>query len=140
MPAKNINHLAVWVGAIVFFFWGYVFWGLIFKAQALAMAAQTNAPTTPLAPLTYVGMFVMALILGYGTAIALSDSSKPGASHGISFGLFMGVVFFASTRLTQTLAQQHPLSWWVLEVCWALIGFALVGAIVGGWSRKAATA
>ena len=82
--------------------------------------------------------FLMALVLGYGSAIALADSDNPTASHGISFGLFMGIVFYASVTLTTTLFSGRPLGGWLLNIGWALIGFAMVGAIVGGWRKRAA--
>lgn len=137
MAGKSINHAAAWVGGIVFFLWGYVWFGVLFKAQTAALLMSANSPSSPSATPYIVG-FLMALVLGYGTAIALADSDHPTAAHGISFGLFMGVVFYASVRLTQTLFGGFPLSSWLLEIGWALIGFALVGAIVGGWRKQSA--
>ena len=137
MPSKGINHLAVWVSAIVFFLWGYVWFSVLFKSQVTAMMSQMNA-VSPTSPVPYIVGFLMALVLAYGTAIALADSQNHSASHGISFGLFMGVIFYAGPRLTQTLFGGTPVSWWLLEIGWALIGFALVGAIVGGWPKRAA--
>ena len=141
MPAKSINHLAAIVGAIVFFLWGYVWYAVLFKNQAMALMTQagmTPSQMNPNSPTPYIVGFLMALVLGYGTAIALADSDRPGAGHGVSFGLFMGVVFYASTTLTSTLFSGRPLGLWLLNVGWALIGFMLVGAIVGGWRSKAA--
>lgn len=133
MPSKSINHLAVWVAAIVFFLWGYVWYNVLFKAATEAMMMGSAAPT---GPTPYIIGFLMALVLGYGTAIALSKGETPSAAHGISFGLFMGVIFYASVTLTQTMFGGRPITGWLLEIGWALIGFALVGAIVGGWQRK----
>ena len=138
MASKSINHAAAWVGAIVFFVWGYIWFGVLFKAQAAAMMAQNGAAVNPAGATPYIVGFLMALVLGYGTAIALADSGTPTAGHGISFGLFMGIVFYASVTLTSTLFAGRPLSGWLLNVGWALIGFALVGAIVGGWRKRAA--
>lgn len=140
MPTKSINHLAVWVSAIVFFLWGYVWFNVLFKNQAMALMAANpeGGSMNPTSPVPYIVGFLMALVLGYGTAIALADSTTPTAAHGISFGLFMGVVFYASVTLTSTLFSGRPLSVWLLGVGWALIGFAIVGAIVGGWRSKAA--
>jgi hypothetical protein len=140
MPTKSINHLAVFVSAIVFFMWGYVWFSVIFKSQTMALLTQMgqSASMNSTSPTPYIVGFLMALLLGYGTAIALADSDQPGAPHGISFGLFMGVIFYASTTLTSTLFSGFPLGLWLLNVGWALIGFMLVGAIVGGWRAKAA--
>jgi hypothetical protein len=138
MPSKSINHLAVWVGAIVFFMWGYVWYNVLFKSQTMAMMSQAGGPMSPTSPTPYIVGFLMALVLSYGTAIALADSTQHTASHGVSFGLFMGVIFYAGTTLTSTLFSLRPLSGWLLNIGWALIGFALVGAIVGGWKSKSA--
>jgi hypothetical protein len=139
MASKSINHVAVWVAAIAFFLWGYVWFGVLFKAQTTAMMVASGAPMNPSGPTPYIVGFLMALVLGYGTAIALADSSTPTAAHGISFGLFMGTVFYASVTLTSTLFAGRSLGSWLLNVGWALIGFAIVGAIVGGWRSKVGT-
>ena len=138
MASKSINHAAAWVGAIVFYVWGYVWFSLLFKTQTAAYMAQTGAAATPTSPVTYLIGFLMALVLGYGTAMALADSTTPTAAHGISFGLFMGVVFYASVTLTTTLFSGRPFNGWLLDLGWAMIGFALVGAIVGGWRKGSA--
>ena len=137
MGSKSINHAAAWVSAIVFYAWGYVWFSLLFKAQTAAYMAQTGAAGTPTSPVTYAIGFLMAVVLGYGTAMALADSSTPTAAHGISFGLFMGVVFYASVTLTTTLFSGRPFNGWLLDLGWALTGFAMVGAIVGGWRKRA---
>jgi hypothetical protein len=134
MPSRSINHLAVWIAAIVFFVWGYVWYNVLFKSATEAMMMGRTAPA---GPTPYIIGFLMALVLGYGTAIALSKGDAPSAGHGISFGIFMGVVFYASVTLTQTMFGGWPITSWLLEIGWALIGFALVGAIVGGWPRRA---
>ncbi len=138
MTSKSINHAAAWVGAIVFFLWGWVWFSLLFKAQTMAMMSQLGTANSPASPVPYVVGFLMALILGYGAATALADSDNPTAAHGVSFGLFMGVVFYASVTLTTTLFSGQPLGGWLLNVGWALTGFAFVGAIVGGWRKRAA--
>lgn len=138
MPSKSINHAAAWVGAIAFFVWGYVWHAVLFKSQYTAFMSQMCGQMNPTTPLPYIVGFLMALVIGYGSAIALADSEHPTASHGISFGLFMGVVFFASITLTQTLFRGQPITLWLLDAGFALIGFAIVGAIVGGWKRRAA--
>jgi hypothetical protein len=117
--------------------WGYVWFAVLFKNQAMALMSQAGMSPRQMnsnSPVPYVVGFLMALVLGYGTAIALADSDQPGAGHGISFGLFMGIVFYASTTLTSTLFSGRPLGLWWLNVGWALIGFMLVG----GWRSKTA--
>ncbi|MDQ6767549.1 MAG: DUF1761 domain-containing protein [Candidatus Eremiobacteraeota bacterium] len=138
MPFNKINHLAVFVAAIVFFLWGWL-WYTIFGNQWLALVGKAAASMTP-SPAPYVVGFLMALVLAYGTAIALADSDRPGAAHGVSFGIFMGVIFYASTMLTGYLFEGRPLGLWLINAGYGLTGFALVGAIVGGWRKRAVAA
>jgi Protein of unknown function (DUF1761) len=139
MPAKSINHVAVWLSAIVFFIWGYVWYGVLFKNYVMVAMTQMNShPSNSAVP--YVVGFLMSLVIGYGTAIALADSEHHTASHGISFGLFMGIIFYAAPTLSQNQFSGNPITWWLLDAGWAVIGFALVGAIVGGWKARAVTA
>ncbi|HXW52254.1 MAG TPA: DUF1761 domain-containing protein [Candidatus Acidoferrales bacterium] len=133
MPSKSINHLAAWIGAIAFFIWGYLWHGVFFKAQTDAMMV-TN---TPPGPEQYIVGFLMSLVVGYGIAIALSKSDTPTVASGISFGIFMGIVFYCTVTLTATLFLNRPISFWLIQAGYALSGFAIVGAIVGGWARRA---
>jgi hypothetical protein len=41
--------------------------------------------------------------------------------------------------MTTTLFAGRDFGTWLLNLGWALIGFAIVGAIVGGWRKKLAT-
>jgi len=138
MGRKGINHAAAWVGAIVFYLWGYLWFGVIFKSATAAAMSQFGPITNPVTTGTYILAFIMALILGYGTANALADSSTPTVAHGISFGVFMGVVFYGSVTFTTALFAGRGMGLWYLDIGWALIGFAIVGAIVGGWRSRAA--
>ncbi len=137
MPTNKINHAAAWVAAIVFYVWGYIWFSLLFKNQVSSILSGMNASQVSNSPIVYAVGFLLALVVGYGFAIALADSSNPSAAHGISFGLFMGVVFFASVALTLTMFQGRSISLWLYNTGYALIGFMIVGAIVGGWPRKA---
>jgi hypothetical protein len=139
MPAKSINHLAVWLSAIVFYVWSYLWYSIFFKnATIAAMTAMNSQPVA--GPVPYIVGALMALVIGYGTAIALADSEHHTASHGLSFGIFMGIIFYAAPTLTQNQFGGHPITWWLLDAGWAVSGFAIVGAIVGGWKARAVPA
>jgi hypothetical protein len=133
MPSKSINHLAVWVAAIVFFAWGYLWHGVFFKNATDAAMVPGATPGT----VAYIIGFLSALVVSYGTATALTKSDTPSAAHGISFGIFMGIVFFCTVTLTASVFLGRPLSFWLLQAGYALSGFAIVGAIVGGWRGRA---
>ena len=137
----GINHLAVIVAAIAYFVWQGI-WYTVLGNQWLALVGRTTAgggaPAATATP--YIVGFIMALILAYVAAIALADSSQPTAAHGVQFALFMGIGIFATILLTEYVFEQRPLGLWLMNAAIPVTGFAIVGAIVGGWrSRVRAT-
>jgi hypothetical protein len=137
MPDR-INHLAVWVAAVAYFVFGGIWYGALFGGVWTTLAGKPMAPggTT-----LYIESFVLGLVLAYGTAIALSRRPEDlTLQQGISFALFMGIVLFASQTLNQALYESRPLLLWLIDTAYVVIGFAIVGAIVGGWKKKVAAA
>jgi len=140
---SGINHLAVIVAAIAYFIWQGI-WYTIFGKQWLALVGWTNVAQAPGAtsptPVPYIVGFIMALVLAYVTAIALADSSQPTAAHGVQFAVFMGIGIFATILLTEYVFERRPLALWFMNAAIPVTGFAIVGAIIGGWrSRVRAT-
>jgi hypothetical protein len=134
MPTK-IYHPAAIVAAIVFWLWGAL-WYTVFGSQWQALTRLTAADRNPSAPGPYIVSILMALVLAYGTAIALGHDDERTPMHGIQFGVFIGFMFLASTMLTAYVFEGRPLGLWVLNGSYEVVGLAIVGAIIGGWKRR----
>jgi len=135
MPDR-INHLAVWLAAIVYFLFGYLWYGVIF---ASTWTALMGGPMAPAGTATYIESFVLGLILAYAAAIALSRRPEDlTLSQGISFALFMGIALYATQTLNTALYSHTQLGLWLINTGYVVIGFAIIGAIVGGWAKKTA--
>jgi hypothetical protein len=135
MPDR-VNHLAVWIAAIVYFLFGYLWYGLIFSSTWTALMGGAMAPASPA---LYIESFVLGLVLAYATAIALSRRPEDlTVSQGISFALFMGIALYATQTLNTALYAHTPLPLWLINTGYVVIGFAIIGAIVGGWAKKSA--
>ena len=135
MPDR-LNHAAVWVAAIVYFAFGYLWYGLIFNAAWTSLMGTTM---TPASPALYIESFVLSLILAYATGIALSRRPEDlTVSQGISFALFMGISLYATQTLNTALYAHTPLMLWLINTGYVVVGFAIIGAIVGGWVKKTA--
>ena len=136
----GINHLAVIVAAIAYFVWQGI-WYTVFGNQWLALVGWTSGPNARAAmgstPIPYIVGFIMALILAYITAVALADSTQPTAAHGAQFALFMGIGIFATILLTEYVFERRPLGLWLMNAAIPVTGFAIVGAIIGGWRSRA---
>jgi hypothetical protein len=139
MPAR-INHFAVFVAAIVFFAWGYLWYGLLFGTQWLAAMGKTMADfQSP--PTTYLWSFILGLILSYATAIALARRPEDqSVAQGISFALFMGIAVYATQTLNHLIYENGSMTLWTINTLYTVIGFAIIGAIIGAWKKGGATA
>jgi hypothetical protein len=138
MPSR-INHMAVWVAAFVFFGWGYLWYGLLFGNQWMAAMGKTAADFTP-QPTVYLWSFILGLILSYATAMALSRHPEDQTvSQGISFALFMGIALYATQTLNHVIYENIPMSLWIIDTAYTVIGFAIIGAIIGAWKKSGAT-
>jgi len=134
MP-ERINHLAVFAAAIAYFVLGWIWYSVLFQSQWTALAGRSmSAP-----PSVLVESFVLGLVLSYAAAIALSRRPEDlTVSQGVSFALFMGIAIYGSQTLNNALYESRPIALWLIDTGYVLVGFALIGAIVGGWKRKAA--
>jgi ABC-type Mn2+/Zn2+ transport system permease subunit len=134
MPDR-VNHLAVWVSAIVYFLFGAV-WYTITGPTWLAFLGKTKE-SLPNSPTLYIASFVLGLILAYATAIALTRHPEDqSVAQGVSFALFMGIAVYATQTLNHVIFEGRSIGLWVLNTAYTIIGFAIVGAIVGGWKRR----
>jgi|HubBroStandDraft_4_1064222.scaffolds.fasta_scaffold253966_2 hypothetical protein len=135
MP-ERINHLAVWLAAIVYFLFGYLWYGLLFASQWTAYMGHTmSMPSAAL----YIESFLLGLVLAYATGLALTRRPEDqSAGQGISFALFMGISIFATQTLNQALYSGSPFGLWLINTGYVLVGFAIMAAIIGGLKKKAA--
>jgi hypothetical protein len=133
MPA-GINHVAAWVAAIVYFLLGWVWYTIFGAAWAAAMGKTSMGEGSPM---TYFWSFLLGLILAYATAVALARHLEDqSVQQGVSFALFMGIALFATQTLNQVLYAGTSFTLWLINTGYVVVGFAIIGAIVGGWKKK----
>jgi multidrug transporter EmrE-like cation transporter len=130
--------MAVWVAAIAFFAWGALWYALLFGNQWMAALGKTPPVS---APTTYLWSFVLGLILSYATGIALTrhpeDQSLP---QGISFAVFMGIGLYATQTLNHVIYEDGSMTLWIINTAYTVIGFAIIGAVIGAWKARGAAA
>jgi uncharacterized membrane protein len=130
----KINHLAVVVAAVVYYIWGALWFTVFGPAWRAAAGVSMGA----INPTPFIVSFIMGFVLAYAIAIALKDSTAENpVRHGIEFGLFMSVAFWLTNLLSVTLYEQKPLPLWAIDGFYVVIGSAIMGAIVGGWRKRA---
>jgi hypothetical protein len=128
----RINHVAVIVGAIVYFVWGAIWYTLFGNVWGALTGVTTTAPTT------YVISFLIGFPLAYTIAYVLRGVRDPdGWRGGAVLGAVLGVGVWATNLLEGDAYLMHPLGLWAIDAGYGVIGMAIVGAIIGGWRAKA---
>lgn len=140
--SSRVNHLAVFVSAIVFFLVSYVWYSFLFaKLYATSMAkmgaAMPASMTTPLIETFLLGWFLAYVI---GTALSMRPDPNP-ATKGLGFGIFMGIGVYASMTLMGVVWGGLPFTVWAINAGFVVVAMAIMGWIIGAWSaRGSATA
>jgi hypothetical protein len=138
---NKINHKAAIVAGIVYYgiqsAWFTVFgkaWlAALGKTLPQIMSELDGKPYWPL----YVTAFVCDLVLAYAIAYVLALTSTRGAAAGMKLALVLGVFIVAPVTLTNYVFEMHPLTLVAIDAGCAVFGFLVMGAITGGWQKKA---
>lgn len=132
---ERINHLAVFVAAIVFFLFGFVWYTLLFgKLWAQLSGVPAGSMTPNIAVL--IGTFVIGWFIAYICAIALGKAADNTAKDGLQFGLFMSIGLVASTMLIGALNSAQPLALWAINAGYVVVGITIISAIVAAWRSR----
>jgi hypothetical protein len=138
---NKINHKAAIVAGIVYYGIQSA-WFTVFGKAWLAALGKTlpqiisELDGKPYWPL-YVTAFVCDLVLAYAIAYVLSLTGARGVAAGVKLALVLGVFIVAPVTLTNYVFEMHSLILAVIDAGCAVFGFVVMGAILGGWQRKA---
>jgi hypothetical protein len=137
MPGTKVNYLAVLVAAAAHFAFGAI-WYNVFSASWMAGAGLTaemvegNQSATP-----YVIAIVVLLIAALVLAWLIGRLNPQGAAGGARVGAIIAIGFVAAYQGLNYGFQMKPLSLWLIDAGYAVIGLVMMGAIIGGWRKKA---
>ncbi len=134
----RVNYLAVLVAALVYFFLGFLWYGVLFR-DAWMKWERPLAPTPNghNIPLMYLFAFVLALVLCWALAL-VCEWRKASLVSGAGLGLLMWIGFVMTTTFTTTMFEERPHHLFAINYGYCLTGMVIAGAILGAWKRKSA--
>ena len=136
MPIDRINWPAVIVGAVIFYFFGFLWFGLLFGKQWAALEGNIQMAGGGVAPIAISA--VVALIVSFGVAVALSHDDNRTAAHGAQFGIFFGVFFLSSLMLQGNFYEGKSWMLWLINAGYAVVGLVILGLLHGAWKKAPA--
>ena len=133
------NFVAVIVAAIAYWILGAVWFTVLANPWAEGIGKtqeQIMQAGSPIVPyfIALASNLVMAFVLAW-VVVATGEQS---ASRGIKLGALMGLGLVAAAMGTEFAFERRSLQIFLIIGGYPLAGLALMGAIVGGWRRKAA--
>lgn len=123
------------VGGIVFFFVGYLVFGIVFADFFAGNAGSATGVTKD--PLDFVSLMIgqlawgamLTLILGWSSASSVAQGVRVGAVTGLLFMLGMDFTMFATTNVQNLTAT-------VVDPILAAVVFAIAGGTIAAFTGK----
>ena len=144
--SPKINHVAVFVSAIIFFVISFLWYSLIFGKMYMAQIAAMTGKNPAMAgggsmAVPLVETFLLGWFLAYiiATALALRPDPNP-AARGFGFGLLISIGVFASMTLMGVVWGAEPFGLWAINAGFIVVAMPIMGYIMGAWSRPGTTA
>lgn len=133
---SNINWLAVLVGGLAYFVLGALWYSVLF-GKAWIKATGVN-PNDPNAKKGVAGIMLSSLVLmiisSLGVAIFCARIGTIGGwMSGMKVGLVAGICFCATSISISYLYEKRPLSLYLINGLYNIIGCALAGIVIGLW-------
>jgi hypothetical protein len=134
MENIHINHLAVFVCAVMSLVLGAIWWSPILFAKSWQQEnGLTDEQLAKANPLKNFGLaFLLAYIISYNLAFFLGT---PGTDWkwGIIAGLLAGVGWAVTTFIIIALFEMRSLKYILINCGYITVYFAVIGFILGAW-------
>jgi hypothetical protein len=136
------NYLAVVVAAVVYWLLGALWFGVLFTkpwmqlehiSQEQAAAMQGAASAVP-----YIVSFFLGLLIAFVLAQLCAWRNASTAARGASLGVLLWIGIVGPVTYTTSMYEMRPPHLFLINEGYVLVGFCLMGAIVGAWTKKSA--
>jgi len=129
-----INYLALVVGAVARFLFGWLWYSPLLFGKAWVSLTNCNSDEMKrrmpvLAPADLISNFVMAFVLVH----AVHYAGATNAGRGAAVGFFNWLGFIATITLMSTLYEKRPAKLFWINAGFQLVSLLIMGAIVAVW-------
>jgi hypothetical protein len=88
-------------------------------------------------PLPYVIGFAGILVMCYTLSWLIERLQATTLAGGLRVGVCVAACFVAANLALNYGFEWRPISLWLINGAYAVVGLAIAGAIIGGWKRRA---
>ncbi len=138
MENLKINHAAVWVGVVVLFGLGFLWYSVLFGEQWMEFVGLTMEDAEAAEGLTgiWISNIVSSILSMYLLAWLFTKIGIDSGIKGALVGLKIAFVFIFLTIMVNNMYAQEPYGLaWILGG-FSMVGFTINGFILGIWTKK----
>ncbi|HUS01740.1 MAG TPA: DUF1761 domain-containing protein [Chitinophagaceae bacterium] len=133
---KEINWIAVLVGALGYFFLGAIWYSFLFKNQWIAynkIVIDNNPDAKKGVGAIMFASFILMFICSAGLAILADYFNLKGWHHGLKLGVLTGVCFALTSMGINMLYEKKPLGLFFINGSYQLLGSIIASVIIVCW-------
>jgi hypothetical protein len=133
------NYAAVVVCAVAYWLLGALWFGFLFSRSWMALEQLTEEQARTMNPvLPYVVSFLLNLAIAYVLSQICLWRNAVTAARGASLGILLWIGFVGPITYTTYMYEMRSPQLFAINQFYPLVGLALMGAILGAWTKKAA--
>jgi len=133
----ELNYLAVVAGIIINMALGALWYSPILFANpwmaATGITKEYIDEHKDQAMKGYAVSIVATIVLVMGLAIMVQVSDAKDLAEGLAVGAIAGVGFIATTQAANYAFENRPLKLYLINIGYSVVGFAIIGALLGAW-------
>jgi hypothetical protein len=131
------NYIAVFVAATAYWLLGAVWFVVLFGKPWMALehiTPEQASGANPIAP--YVISFLLNLVIAFVLAQICAWRNANTAARGAALGILIWIGFLGPVTYTTYMYEMRPRQLFAINEFYVLVGLALMGAILGAWTKK----
>jgi hypothetical protein len=136
MSERRPNYPGIVAGAVVFFVWGAI-WFTALGSQWIAAVGKTKEELSTPGIWPYVIALLSGLLVSYCFDNMLWHYERGTASKGAQVGVLTGVCIFGAMLVNLYSFEVRPVALILIDGGYGIIGFTIVGAVVGALRARA---
>ncbi len=132
---KDINWLAVLVGALGYFMLGAIWYSFLFQKKWIEYTGIKMDDTTSKKgiPAIMFGSFIMMFTTSAALAILAQYLGLNGWLHGVKLGALMGICFAFTSMAINMLYENKPLGLYSINGGYQLLGNIIAAVVICCW-------
>jgi len=133
------NYPAVLVAAIAYWLLGALWYGTLFSKPWMALEHITVEQAKSMNPIVpYIIAFLLELLVAYSVAQLCIWRNANTIGRGASVGVLVWIGFVGPISFMNYMFEMRPWQLFAINEFYPLFGLALMGAILGAWTKRIA--